>query len=152
MSSNNNNINLFYYICFFLKHSGYFLKEFPKLLKMPPLKPYEFTYNAIRNKAIKKGMVEDNGTVTYNTRIIIISNFHFIKKNTFINVDNNIDKKFEEISNRNAKFNAMSTDEQIKEIINLLEYLLKRSFNVLDMQQKKRYKNEKNLMTFKKCL
>ncbi len=125
MSSNRDNIELFYYICFFLKNSGYSLQEFPRLLERPPLEPFKFTYNEIRDRAIEKGMADENGTVKYNARRMIIADFHFVKKSVDIKIDDNINKKFQEISTRNATFESMATDEKIKEIINLIENLLK---------------------------
>lgn len=79
MTSNNDNIDLFYYICFFLKDSGYCIEEFPRLLERPPLEPFKFTYNEIRDKAIERGMVEENGTVKYNSRRKIVADLHFVR-------------------------------------------------------------------------
>lgn len=136
MTSNNDNIDLFYYICFFLKDSGYCIEEFPRLLERPPLEPFKFTYNEIRDKAIERGMVEENGTVKYNSRRKIVADFHFVKKGIGVKIDDNINKKFQEISTRNAKFEAMSTDEKIKEIINLIENLLKENGKYIKLDYK----------------
>lgn len=136
MTSNNDNIDLFYYICFFLKDSGYCIEEFPRLLERPPLEPFKFTYNEIRDKAIERGMVEENGTVKYNSRRKIVADLHFAKKSIGVKIDDNINKKFQEISTRNAKFEAMSTDEKIKEIINLIENLLKENGKYIKLDYK----------------
>lgn len=132
MSSNRDNIDLFYYICYFLKNSGYILEEFPRLLERPPLEPYNFVYNEIRNRALDKGLADEKGTVTYNARRMIISDFHF-KRSNDIKVEDSINKKFQEISTRNANFESMTTDEKIKEILNLIENLLKKDGEYLKL-------------------
>lgn len=50
----------------------------------------------------------------------------FELKPNHIDIDNNINNKFIAISNRQASFNNMSTDEKLSEIANLIEYLLKK--------------------------
>lgn len=153
MSSNNTNIELFYFICFYLKSSGFVLKEFPRLLERPPLEPFKFTYNEIRNRAIEKGMADENGTVKYNARRMIIADFHFVKENSSIKVDDDINKKFQEISTRNAKFEAMTTDEKIKEIINLIENLLKENGKYIKLDYETialNTLNDETIISFKK--
>lgn len=77
---------------------GYEIKEVPSVLVKPPVEPSDFTYGEIRNRIIAQG--DD---------------------------DNLINQKFVEISNRQASFNNMSTDEKLAEIANLIENLLKKS-------------------------
>lgn len=137
MTSNKDNINLFYLLAFYLKDKGYKIQEFPRILERPPLEPFQFTYNDIRNMAIQKGLVDENGTVKYDSRRKIIADFHFIKEEQNIKIDEKINKKFQQISTRNATFEAMTTDEKIKEIINLMENLLKKDGKYIKLDYSK---------------
>lgn len=103
---------------------GYEIKEFPRLLARPPVDPYDFTYSEIRNRIISQGG-DVNGTVRYATRRVFIAGLTFDLKSNHIGIDNSIDQKFIEISNRQASFNNMSTDEKLSEIANLIENMLK---------------------------
>lgn len=105
---------------------GYEIKEFPRILARPPIEPNDFTYKEIRNKIISQGD-DDNGTVRYAVRRKYVANLTFELKSNHINIDNLIDQKFIEISNRQASFNNMSTDERLAEIANLIENLLKKN-------------------------
>ncbi len=105
---------------------GFEIKEFPRVLARPPIDPSDFTYNDIRNRIIAQGD-DDNGTVRYATRRIFVANLTFERKSNHIDIDNLINQKFIEISNRQASFNNMSTDEKLAEIANLIENLLKKS-------------------------
>lgn len=137
MISNKDNINLFYLLAFYLKDRGYKIQEFPRILERPPLEPYQFTYDDIRNMAIQKGMVCEDGTVKFDSRRKIVANFHFIKEEQSIKIDEKINKKFQQISTRNATFEAMTTDEKIKEIINLMENLLKKDGKYIKLDYSK---------------
>ena len=105
---------------------GYEIKEFPRVLARPPVDPSDFTYGEIRNRIIVQGD-HDNGTVRYATRRVFVANLTFELKFNYIEVDDVIDQKFIEISNRQASFNNMSTDEKLAEIANLIENLLKKN-------------------------
>lgn len=105
---------------------GYEIKEFPRVLARPPVDPSDFTYGEIRNRIIAQGD-HDNGTVRYATRRVFVANLTFELKSNYIEVDDIIDQKFIEISNRQASFNNMSTDEKLAEIANLIENLLKKN-------------------------
>ena len=123
----------FYLITYYLHKMGYVIKEFPRVLARPPEEPYDFTYKEIRNKLIAMG--EDyNGTVRYVTRRTFVAGLTFELKSNHIDIDNSIEQKFIEISNRQASFDKMSTDEKLSEIINLIENMLKKdgTFNKLD--------------------
>ena len=123
---NSENKCWFYLITYYLYKMGYEIKEFPRVLARPPVDPIDFTYGDIRNRIISKG--EDvNGTVRYATRRAFVSGLTFELKSNHIGIDNSIDQKFIEISNRQASFNNMSTDEKLSEIANLIENMLKKN-------------------------
>lgn len=115
----------FYLIAYYLHKLGYEIKEFPRVLARPPVDPSEFTYGEVRNRIIAQGG-DCNGTVRYATRRVFISSLTFELKTTHIEVDDSLDQKFMEISNRHASFNRMSIDEKLTEIANLIENLLKK--------------------------
>ena len=96
------------------------------------MEPSNFTYDKIRNHLIAIGQ-HDRGTVRYATRRVFVSNFTFERKSNYIEIDESINTKFKEISTRKASFNNMSTDEKLKEIVNLIELLLKKNGKYLDL-------------------
>ena len=123
---NSENKCWFYLITYYLYKMGYEIKEFPRVLARPPVDPSNFTYGDIRNRIISRG--EDvNGTVRYATRRAFVAGLTFELKSNHIGIDNSIDQKFIEISNRQASFNNMSTDEKLSEIANLIENMLKKN-------------------------
>lgn len=116
----------FYLVTYYLYKMGYEIKEFPRVLARPPVQPNDFTYGEIRNRIIAQGG-DDNGTVRYAVRRKFVASFTFELKYSHIDIDNLINQKFVEISNRQASFNNMSTDEKLAEIANLIENLLKKN-------------------------
>lgn len=123
---NSENKCWFYLITYYLYKMGYEIKEFPRVLARPPVDPSDFTYGDIRNRIISRG--EDvNGTVRYATRRAFVAGLTFELKSNHIGIDNSIDQRFIEISNRQASFNNMSTDEKLSEIANLIENMLKKN-------------------------
>ena len=116
----------FYLITYYLYKMGYEIKEFSRVLARPPVDPSDFTYGEIRNRIIAQGD-DDNGTVRYAVRRKFVASFTFELKSSHIDIDNSINQKFVEISNRQASFNNMSTDEKLAEIANLIENLLKKN-------------------------
>lgn len=123
---NSENKCWFYLITYYLYKMGYEIKEFPRVLARPPVDPSNFTYGDIRNRLISQG--EDvNGTVRFATRRAFVAGLTFELKSNHIGIDNSIDQKFIEISNRQASFNNMSTDEKLSEIANLIENMLKKN-------------------------
>lgn len=116
----------FYLITYYLYKVGYEIKEFPRLLARPPVAPSDFTYVEIRNRIIAEGN-DDNGTVRYAARRRFVTSLIFEQKATYVDISDSINQKFIEISNRQASFNNMSTDEKLAEIANLIEGLLKRN-------------------------
>lgn len=150
----------FYLITFYLYSNGYEIKEFPRILARPPVEPMEFTYGEIRNKLISLGE-HDNGTVRFATRRKYVSEFTFEIKSTNIRINDTINKKFIEISTRQASFDSMSTDEKLAEIINLIENMLKKDGKYAELDYKivccefitndqiKKYKNA--MQCFRHC-
>lgn len=124
--SGNENKCWFYLLSYYMYKMGYQIKEFPRVLARPPIDPSDFTYGEIRNKIIAKGD-DDNGTVRYAVRRTFVSYLTFEQKSSNISIDETIDQKFIEISNRQASFNNMKTDEKLAEIANLIENLLKKN-------------------------
>lgn len=116
----------FYLITYYLNQMGYVIKEFPQVLSRPPADPSNFTYVEIRNRIIAQGG-DDNGIVRYRTRRSFVAELSFERKPNHIGIDDSIDQKFIEISNRQASFNNMSTEEKLSEIANLIEYMLKKN-------------------------
>lgn len=116
----------FYLITYYLYKMGFEIKEFPRVLARPPVDPGDFTYGEIRNRIIALGE-DDNGTVRYATRRTFVAELTFEQKSGHIEIDDSINQKFIEISNRQASFNNMSMDEKLAEIANLIENLLKKN-------------------------
>lgn len=116
----------FYLITYYLYKTGYEIKEFPRVLERPPVEPTDFTYTEIRKRLIAQGNHE-NGTVRYASRRKFVEQLTFELKTDHIEIDDMIDQKFVEISNRQASFDNMSTDEKLAEIANLIENLLKKN-------------------------
>lgn len=116
----------FYLISYYLYKMGFEIKEFPRILARPPIDPSDFTYADIRNRIIAQGG-DDNGTVRYATRRTFVASLTFEQKSSSIEVDDSINQKFIEISNRQASFNSMCTDEKLAEIANLIENMLKKN-------------------------
>lgn len=125
------NKSLFFLLCYFLNDCGYQIEEFPRILARPPEEPTDFTIKDIRNRAFSLKLDED-GTVRYNIRRKIVEDLNF-KKSLENKVYEDINLKFQEISTRNARFENMSTDEKIKEIINLIENLLKKDGKYIEI-------------------
>lgn len=116
----------FYLITYYLYKNGYEIREFPRALARPPVDPSDFTYGEIRNRLVALG--EDfNGTVKYASRRVFVANLTFDQKSNNIQIDDTINQKFIEISNRQASFNNMCTDEKLAEIANLIENMLKKN-------------------------
>ncbi len=129
---NNENKSWFYLITYYLHTLGYVIKEFTRILARPPIEPYDFTYGDIRNRLIALGK-DSNGTVRYATRRSFVAELHFELKSIHLDIDDSLNQKFAEISNRQASFNDMSTDEKLAEIANLIESLLKKNGKFLSL-------------------
>lgn len=98
-------------------------------------------------------MHRQNGQVPFSARRTLIASLTF-EKNNSIEINEDIDMLFKRISTRNAKFESMSNDEKLKEIANLIEYMLfdngnykkldysKISFNYIDDVLIKSYRKQ----------
>jgi hypothetical protein len=122
----------FYLVSYYLYKIGYEIKEFPRLLARPPIDPIDFTYGEIRNRIIAQGD-DDNGTVRYAVRRNFVASLTFEQRSCHIGIDDSINRKFIEISNRQASFSNMPTDEKLAEIANLIENLLKKNGKFLTL-------------------
>ena len=117
------NKRMFYYVCYFLYKNGYTIKQFPQLLSRPPVNPFDFTYRQIRSKLVSMDKQRPNGEVPYKERRIFIEQLIFESKST-IKLEEDLDTLFIKISTRNASFEEMAIDEKLKEIANLIEFML----------------------------
>lgn len=126
----------FYLITYYLFKMGYEIKEFPRVLARPPVDPSDFTYVEIRNRILALGG-DDNGTVRYATRRAFVANLTFELKSAHIEITDSIDQKFIEISNRQASFNNMTSEEKLAEIANLIENMLKKDGNFISIDYSK---------------
>ena len=126
----------FYLVTYYLFKMGYVIKEFPRVLARPPVEPGDFTYGEVRNRIIAQGG-DDKGTVRYATRRTFIASLTFEIKSNHIEVNDIINQKFVEISNHQASFNNMSTDEKLAEIANLIENMLKKNGNFIKLDYSK---------------
>lgn len=122
----------FYLVTFYLHKMGFIIKEFPRVLARPPVEPSDFTYDEIRNRIIDMGD-DNNGVVRYATRRTLVANLSFERKSKYISIEESINKKFEEISNRGASFNSMTIDEKLAEIANLIESFLKENGKFIEV-------------------
>ena len=114
----------FYLVAYFLDTYGYVIEEFPNILNRPPKNPNAFIYEEIRNKAFSLGLNEGN-TIRYATRRQIIADMTFVRKESSVVIGETLNERVQMISLRNARFEEMESDEKLKEIANLIEYLLK---------------------------
>lgn len=135
-SHNNEDRCWFYLVLFYLNKYGYIIEEFPRIIEHPPIDSFDFVNKEIRNKLIAEGK-DDNGTVRYKERRKLVANLTFTQMDNHIELVDAIESKFKEISNRQASFQNMSTDEKLAEIANLIENMLKKDgkFLALDYSQ-----------------
>ena len=93
----------FYLVTYYLYKTGYEIKEFPRVLARPPVDPGDFTYGEIRSRITAQGD-DDNGIVRYASRRKFVAGLTFELKSSHIDIDDLINQKFVEISNRQASF------------------------------------------------
>lgn len=122
----------FYLILYYLYKHGYVLEQFPKLVERPPEDTYDFVNREIRTRLIADGK-ESNGTEGYAIRRTFVGSFTFKQKNQYIDFGKELEAKFRRISTRDAEFQAMSRDEKLAEIVNLIENLLKKDDKYLKL-------------------
>lgn len=149
------NDDLYLLLSFYLYKQGYIIEEFPRILERPAKSLSEFAYTTIRTKLLSLGKSRPNGEVPYIERKKYIAAMHF-KKNPslLLNVNDEINKMFKRISTRSSDFYTMKTDEQIQEISNLIENMLKKdgefikaeyneiAFDYINDEQIKKYRKQ----------
>lgn len=142
----------FYLILFYLYKNGYIIEEFPRLIERPPEDTFQFVNKDIRNKLIVSGK-DNNGIVRHVERRKLVASLNFKQNKKYIPIDDFIERKFKEISNRQASFDKMSVDEKISEITNLIENLLKKDDNFMKLDYSKicfDYINEEAIIKYRK--
>lgn len=112
----------FILICHYLYKNKYVIEEFPELLENP-MSLSDFAYDQVRTYLIAhdKG---DSSRVAWQARRDLINTLKFKILENFY-VQSEINHLFQVISTRSAEFQSMTSEEKLKEIANLLEYLLK---------------------------
>ena len=133
ISFTDENKKWFYLLTYYLYKLGFEIKEFPRILARPPVDPANFTCDDIRNRIITLGQ-DDNGTVSYATRRAFVAELTFSQNVCNIEINYSIEKKFKEISTRQASFNNMHIDEKIAEIANLIEHMLKKNGKFIELE------------------
>ena len=123
----------FYLLTFFFHRNGYYIEEFPHILRRPPNEPTVFTYTEIRNRAFSLGLQNPNGSIPYSARRNIVANFSFKTNGATLDLGESIEEKFKKISTRNASFQEMALDEKLQEIANLIENMLKENGNFIKL-------------------
>lgn len=113
----------FIMLCFYLHNEGYYIDLFPNFLNRPT-NVRDFSLE-IREYILEQG-ASHGGTVTWATRRNVSNSIKFLKQDiTLVKVSEDLNKLFKKISNRNADFLAMSSDEKLAEINNVIENILK---------------------------
>ena len=126
----------FYVVAYYLNACGYVIEQFPDVLSRPPKEPSSFTYNRIRDKALSLGL-DDNGTVRWAVRRQLVSEMDFVRKSSSIAVGETLDQMIRRISAGNKRFGEMEIDEQLREIANLIENLLKENGKFIQLDYSK---------------
>lgn len=116
----------FYSVAYYLNACGYVIEQFPDILCRPPKEPSDFTYGRIRDKALLLGL-DDNGTIRWAVRRQLVAEMNFVRKSSSITVGETLDQIIQRISAGNKRFEEMEVDEQLREIANLIENLLKKN-------------------------
>ncbi|EAC7182289.1 hypothetical protein CG492_14920 [Listeria monocytogenes] len=123
----------FILICHYLYQNKYVIEEFPELLENP-VSLSDFAYGQVRTYLIAHG-VGDSSRVAWQDRRNLVNTLKFKILENFY-VQSEINQLFLIVSTRSAEFQAMTNEEKLKEIANLLEYLLKdgKKFITLDTE------------------
>lgn len=110
-------------ISFYLNDNNYYIDLFPNFLERPTgLSSFSLS---IREYIIEKEKAYGQ-TITWASRRNLAASMKFLKKsNSVVDVSQNLNGIFKKISNRNADYIAMSDDEKLAEINNVIENLLK---------------------------
>lgn len=123
----------FYVVSFYLYKHGYYIEQFPNVLKRPPEDITDFTYSEIRDWAFSHNL-NDGNKIRFATRREIVAKMHFTISSSFIEIGESLEDAFQRISTNDISFQEKKIDEKIKEIANLIENLLKENgkFKVLN--------------------
>lgn len=116
------NNNEFLLLCFWLNKNGYTIKEFPNLLSRPT-SLMNFAYNDIRKYIQNKS--GNNGSVAWQSRRDLCDSLSITTNTKFQLLPNEVEEKMRLISTRGAEFDGMAVDEQLQNLNNLIENLLK---------------------------
>lgn len=76
---------------------------------------------------------DDDGIVRYIERRRLIANMTFKQRETHVILNDDLEKRFKDISNRHASFLDMSTDEKLAEMANQIENMLKKDGRFLSL-------------------
>ncbi|MFZ1242747.1 MAG: hypothetical protein WAQ22_01225 [Candidatus Saccharimonas sp.] len=116
------NDNEFILMCFWLHRHGYKIKEFPNLLSRPS-SLRNFAYDNVRRYIqTKRGT---NGTVLWDERRNLCDTLTITSDDKFQILPNEVEDKIRLISTRGAGFDGMAVDEQLQNLNNLIENILK---------------------------
>lgn len=128
----------FILICFYLYQNNYFIEEFPELLNTP-LTLGEFAYGQVRTYLIGNNG-ENPNSVPWQSRRNLINQLRFKVSDSFY-LQDQLNETFRIISTRGAEFHTMSNEEKLKEIANMLEFILKKKNIFLSLDTKALYFN-----------
>lgn len=119
--SENENME-FILICFYLNNQGYYIEQFPNFLERPTnvesfsleMREYILSYE------------NNNGVVSWAKRRLLSNSLIFNRNDiSNISITEDLNELFKKISNRNADFIAMTNNEKLGEINNVIENILK---------------------------
>lgn len=126
----------FFLTLFYLYKNGYIIEEFPRLIDHPPSRSMDFSNREIRSYLTTHHKAQ-GGRVPHKARRELVASLTITQKDSSIGLNQSIEDKFRAISTRQASFLEMSTDEKLREIVNVIENLLKidNKYQSLDYSQ-----------------
>lgn len=146
------NEDKFILMCFYFYKNGYIIEQFPKLFERPHKeKSYpDFMITQIR-EYIMSERNDFSKKVSWDERRRLISNLKFIKKKFY---DKDIDGIIKNITNGNRSFCDMTLNEQLMNISNTIEYLLKENgkYMVLEFENISDVINDDKIKYFRQKL
>lgn len=114
--------------CFFLFKNGYFIEQFPNILKQPE-SLNSFSNTDMRMYLIQKGRGDSNRVAYAERRLLanelIFTKIESITVNNF-EISDEINNIFQSISTRDAYFQQMTVDEKLESINNAIEFIIGR--------------------------
>lgn len=112
----------FILICFYLNNQGYYIEQFPNFLERPT-NVGSFSLE-MREYILSQG--NSNGVVPWAERRLLSNSLIFSRNDIpNISITEDLNELFKKISNRNADFIAMTNNEKLGEINNVIENILK---------------------------